>query len=74
MLLVLALNKPLFLFMLSFGCLSAVNLQDNVNVFLKACGKLGLNVSQLFHPGDLQDLSSRATLRYIEFHVMSATA
>ncbi|KAK5915475.1 hypothetical protein CesoFtcFv8_001061 [Champsocephalus esox] len=36
---------------------------DNVNVFLKACGKLGLNVSQLFHPGDLQDLSSRATLR-----------
>ncbi|XP_037610238.1 LIM domain only protein 7b isoform X3 [Sebastes umbrosus] len=36
---------------------------DNVNVFLKACGKMGLNVSQLFHPGDLQDLSSRATLR-----------
>ncbi|XP_039651293.1 LIM domain only protein 7b isoform X4 [Perca fluviatilis] len=36
---------------------------DNVNVFLKACGKLGLNVSQLFHPGDLQDLSSRATVR-----------
>ncbi|XP_063737822.1 LIM domain only protein 7b isoform X3 [Eleginops maclovinus] len=36
---------------------------DNVSVFLKACGKLGLNVSQLFHPGDLQDLSSRATLR-----------
>ncbi|XP_070765202.1 LIM domain only protein 7b [Enoplosus armatus] len=36
---------------------------DNVNVFLKACGKLGLNVSQLFHPGDLQDLSTRATLR-----------
>ncbi|CAJ1049836.1 LIM domain only protein 7b isoform X1 [Xyrichtys novacula] len=36
---------------------------DNVTVFLKACGKLGLNVSQLFHPGDLQDLSTRATLR-----------
>ncbi|KAM7015623.1 LIM domain only protein 7-like isoform 5-T5 [Tautogolabrus adspersus] len=36
---------------------------DNVSVFLKACGKLGLNVSQLFHPGDLQDLSTRATLR-----------
>ncbi|XP_035855382.1 LIM domain only protein 7-like isoform X8 [Sander lucioperca] len=36
---------------------------DNVNVFLKACGKLGLNVSQLFHPGDLQDLSTRATVR-----------
>nr|XP_057945702.1 LIM domain only protein 7-like isoform X2 [Doryrhamphus excisus] len=36
---------------------------DNVNVFLKACEKLGLNESQLFHPGDLQDLSTRATLR-----------
>ncbi|KAM6943577.1 LIM domain only protein 7b [Xenentodon cancila] len=36
---------------------------DNVNVFLKACGKLGLNDSQLFHPGDLQDLSTRVTLR-----------
>lgn len=41
-----------------------LNPQDNVNVFLKACGKLGLNVSQLFDPGDLQDLSTRATLRY----------
>ncbi|XP_077941583.1 uncharacterized protein LOC120811151 isoform X12 [Gasterosteus aculeatus] len=39
---------------------------DNVNVFLKACGKVGLNVSQLFHPGDLQDLSTRATLRQDE--------
>ncbi|XP_061597689.1 LIM domain only protein 7b isoform X2 [Cololabis saira] len=36
---------------------------DNVNVFLKACGKLGLNDSQLFHPGDLQNLSTRVTLR-----------
>uniref|UniRef100_A0A3Q2E771 LIM domain only protein 7-like n=1 Tax=Cyprinodon variegatus TaxID=28743 RepID=A0A3Q2E771_CYPVA len=36
---------------------------DNVTVFLKACGKLGLNESQLFHPGDLQDLSTRVTLR-----------
>lgn len=36
---------------------------DNVSVFLKACGKLGLNESQLFHPGDLQDLSSRVTLK-----------
>uniref|UniRef100_UPI003AADDB41 LIM domain only protein 7b isoform X1 n=1 Tax=Centroberyx gerrardi TaxID=166262 RepID=UPI003AADDB41 len=36
---------------------------DNVNVFLKACGKLGLNEAQLFHPGDLQDLSTRVTLR-----------
>ncbi|XP_061619528.1 LIM domain only protein 7-like isoform X2 [Phyllopteryx taeniolatus] len=36
---------------------------DNINVFLKACGKLGLNESQLFHPGDLQDLSNRAIVR-----------
>ncbi|XP_037103928.1 LIM domain only protein 7-like [Syngnathus acus] len=36
---------------------------DNINVFLKACGKVGLNESQLFHPGDLQDLSSRAIVR-----------
>uniref|UniRef100_A0A671KQZ2 Calponin-homology (CH) domain-containing protein n=1 Tax=Sinocyclocheilus anshuiensis TaxID=1608454 RepID=A0A671KQZ2_9TELE len=28
---------------------------DNVNVFLRACEKLGLNEAQLFHPGDLQD-------------------
>ncbi|CAL9701535.1 unnamed protein product [Knipowitschia caucasica] len=39
---------------------------DNVSVFLKACGKLGLNESQLFHPGDLQDMSSRVTLRWDE--------
>ncbi|XP_029353693.1 LIM domain only protein 7b isoform X2 [Echeneis naucrates] len=39
---------------------------DNINVFLKACGKLGLNESQLFHPGDLQDLSTRVTLRQDE--------
>ncbi|XP_062384486.1 LIM domain only protein 7b isoform X2 [Sardina pilchardus] len=36
---------------------------DNVNVFLKACRKLGLNEAQLFHPGDLQDVSSRVTVR-----------
>ncbi|XP_072321451.1 LIM domain only protein 7b isoform X2 [Eucyclogobius newberryi] len=36
---------------------------DNVSVFLKACGKLGLNESQLFHPGDLQDMSTRVTLK-----------
>ncbi|XP_051983500.1 LIM domain only protein 7-like [Xyrauchen texanus] len=36
---------------------------DNVNVFLKACEKLGLNESQLFHPGDLQDVSNRVTVR-----------
>uniref|UniRef100_H3CVL9 PDZ domain-containing protein n=1 Tax=Tetraodon nigroviridis TaxID=99883 RepID=H3CVL9_TETNG len=43
-----------------------LDLQDNVSVFLKACGKLGLNVSQLFDPGDLQDLSNRVTLRHNE--------
>nr|XP_033806079.1 LIM domain only protein 7 isoform X11 [Geotrypetes seraphini] len=36
---------------------------DNINVFLKACGKLGLKEAQLFHPGDLQDLSSRVTVK-----------
>ncbi|XP_048862377.1 LIM domain only protein 7 isoform X6 [Brienomyrus brachyistius] len=36
---------------------------DNVNVFLKACGKLGLKEAQLFHPGDLQDLSTRVTVK-----------
>ncbi|XP_053732466.1 LIM domain only protein 7-like isoform X3 [Synchiropus splendidus] len=36
---------------------------DNLNVFLKACGKLGLKEAQLFHPGDLQDLSSRVTVQ-----------
>ncbi|XP_036828262.1 LIM domain only protein 7b isoform X6 [Oncorhynchus mykiss] len=39
---------------------------DNVNVFLRACGTLGLHEAQLFHPGDLQDLSTRATLRCVE--------
>ncbi|MEQ2161567.1 LIM domain only protein 7 [Goodea atripinnis] len=36
---------------------------DNLNVFLKACGKLGLKEAQLFHPGDLQDLSTRVTVK-----------
>ncbi|XP_051258999.1 LIM domain only protein 7 isoform X4 [Dicentrarchus labrax] len=39
---------------------------DNLNVFLKACGKLGLKEAQLFHPGDLQDLSTRVTVRHQE--------
>ncbi|KAK2840031.1 hypothetical protein Q5P01_013771 [Channa striata] len=39
---------------------------DNLNVFLKACGKLGLKDAQLFHPGDLQDLSSRVTVKHQE--------
>ncbi|XP_029458891.1 LIM domain only protein 7 [Rhinatrema bivittatum] len=39
---------------------------DNINVFLKACEKLGLKDAQLFHPGDLQDLSSRVTVKQEE--------
>uniref|UniRef100_A0A3B1IU30 LIM domain 7a n=1 Tax=Astyanax mexicanus TaxID=7994 RepID=A0A3B1IU30_ASTMX len=39
---------------------------DNVNIFLKACGKLGLKEAQLFHPGDLQDLSTRVTVKHQE--------
>ncbi|XP_039601296.1 LIM domain only protein 7 isoform X12 [Polypterus senegalus] len=39
---------------------------DNINVFLKACGKLGLKEAQLFHPGDLQDLSTRVTIKQEE--------
>ncbi|XP_069061363.1 LIM domain only protein 7 isoform X3 [Pleurodeles waltl] len=41
---------------------------DNINVFLKACGKLGLKDAQLFHPGDLQDLSNRVTVKQEETH------
>ncbi|XP_056145155.1 LIM domain only protein 7 isoform X3 [Lampris incognitus] len=37
--------------------------RDNLNVFLKACGKLGFKEAQLFHPGDLQDLSTRVTVK-----------
>ncbi|XP_074047939.1 LIM domain only protein 7 isoform X14 [Macrotis lagotis] len=36
---------------------------DNINVFLKACEKIGLKEAQLFHPGDLQDLSNRVTVK-----------
>uniref|UniRef100_A0A8D2ZMG0 Calponin-homology (CH) domain-containing protein n=1 Tax=Scophthalmus maximus TaxID=52904 RepID=A0A8D2ZMG0_SCOMX len=39
---------------------------DNLNVFLRACGKLGLKDAQLFHPGDLQDLSTRVTVKHQE--------
>ncbi|KAJ8012567.1 hypothetical protein DPEC_G00044200 [Dallia pectoralis] len=39
---------------------------DNINVFLKACGKLGLKEAQLFHPGDLQDTSTRVTVKHQE--------
>ncbi|XP_062050061.1 LIM domain only protein 7 isoform X3 [Lepus europaeus] len=39
---------------------------DNINVFLKACEQLGLKEAQLFHPGDLQDLSNRVTVNQEE--------
>ncbi|XP_053072583.1 LIM domain only protein 7 isoform X22 [Acinonyx jubatus] len=39
---------------------------DNINVFLKACEQIGLKEAQLFHPGDLQDLSNRVTVRQEE--------
>ncbi|XP_068123964.1 LIM domain only protein 7 [Hyperolius riggenbachi] len=39
---------------------------DNINVFLRACDKLGLKEAQLFHPGDLQDLSNRVTVKQEE--------
>ncbi|XP_077339239.1 LIM domain only protein 7 isoform X12 [Lithobates pipiens] len=39
---------------------------DNINVFLRACEKLGLKEAQLFHPGDLQDLSNRVTVKQEE--------
>lgn len=35
-------------------------------MFLKACGNLGLKEAQLFHPGDLQDLSNRVTVKQEE--------
>ncbi|KAM9610016.1 LIM domain only protein 7 isoform 3-T3 [Trichechus inunguis] len=39
---------------------------DNINVFLKACEQIGLREAQLFHPGDLQDLSNRVTVKQEE--------
>ncbi|XP_066542360.1 LIM domain only protein 7 [Hoplias malabaricus] len=39
---------------------------DNINIFLKACAKLGFKEAQLFHPGDLQDLSTRVTVKHQE--------
>ncbi|XP_069457904.1 LIM domain only protein 7 isoform X24 [Ovis canadensis] len=55
-----------------FRCLSRAGsatkprLQDNINVFLKACEQIGLKEAQLFHPGDLQDLSNRVTVKQEE--------
>ncbi|XP_052421154.1 LIM domain only protein 7 isoform X8 [Carassius gibelio] len=39
---------------------------DNISLFLKACAKLGLKEAQLFHPGDLQDFSTRVTVKHQE--------
>uniref|UniRef100_A0A8C4QP77 Uncharacterized protein n=1 Tax=Eptatretus burgeri TaxID=7764 RepID=A0A8C4QP77_EPTBU len=39
---------------------------DNLSVFLQACEQFGLHPAQLFHPGDLQDLSSRVTIKESE--------
>nr|XP_058132552.1 LIM domain only protein 7 isoform X6 [Dasypus novemcinctus] len=55
-----------------FPCLSRAGsatkprFQDNINVFLKACEQIGLKEAQLFHPGDLQDLSNRVTIKQEE--------
>ncbi|XP_055965675.1 LIM domain only protein 7 isoform X5 [Sorex fumeus] len=55
-----------------FPCLSRAGsatkprFQDNINVFLKACEQIGLREAQLFHPGDLQDLSNRVTVKQEE--------
>ncbi|XP_060250563.1 LIM domain only protein 7 isoform X40 [Ovis aries] len=55
-----------------FRCLSRAGsatkprFQDNINVFLKACEQIGLKEAQLFHPGDLQDLSNRVTVKQEE--------
>ncbi|KAM6999749.1 LIM and calponin homology domains-containing protein 1-like isoform 4-T4 [Tautogolabrus adspersus] len=36
---------------------------DNLSVFLRGCEELGLKGSQLFDPGDLQDTSTRPTVK-----------
>ncbi|XP_038647244.1 LIM and calponin homology domains-containing protein 1-like isoform X2 [Scyliorhinus canicula] len=40
---------------------------DNITLFLRACEELGLKGSQLFDPGDLQDVTNRATIKVSEF-------
>uniref|UniRef100_A0A8B9EZS5 LIM and calponin homology domains 1 n=1 Tax=Amazona collaria TaxID=241587 RepID=A0A8B9EZS5_9PSIT len=39
---------------------------DNIILFLRGCKELGLKESQLFDPGDLQDTSSRVTIKNID--------
>ncbi|XP_067844484.1 LIM and calponin homology domains-containing protein 1-like isoform X1 [Heptranchias perlo] len=40
---------------------------DNITLFLRACEELGLKGSQLFDPGDLQDMTNRATFKVPEY-------
>ncbi|XP_062899313.1 LIM and calponin homology domains-containing protein 1a isoform X13 [Mobula hypostoma] len=40
---------------------------DNITLFLRACEELGLKGSQLFDPGDLQDMTNRATVKAPEY-------
>nr|XP_025043075.1 LIM and calponin homology domains-containing protein 1 isoform X2 [Pelodiscus sinensis] len=40
--------------------------EDNTILFLRGCKELGLKESQLFDPGDLQDLSNRVTVKNID--------
>uniref|UniRef100_UPI00398F386D LIM and calponin homology domains-containing protein 1-like isoform X3 n=1 Tax=Pristiophorus japonicus TaxID=55135 RepID=UPI00398F386D len=40
---------------------------DNITLFLRACEELGLKGSQLFDPGDLQDMANRATIKVPEY-------
>ncbi|XP_041062126.1 LIM and calponin homology domains-containing protein 1-like isoform X4 [Carcharodon carcharias] len=40
---------------------------DNITLFLRACEELGLKGSQLFDPGDLQDMTNRATIKVSEY-------
>ncbi|KAM4864158.1 LIM domain only protein 7 isoform X4 [Urocitellus parryii] len=52
--------------MFGWVLLPSLLLTDNINVFLKACEQIGLKEAQLFHPGDLQDLSNRVTVKQEE--------
>ncbi|XP_069780907.1 LIM and calponin homology domains-containing protein 1 isoform X2 [Narcine bancroftii] len=40
---------------------------DNITLFLRACEELGLKGSQLFDPGDLQDMTNRAAVGEPEY-------
>uniref|UniRef100_A0A2K5Q8D8 LIM domain 7 n=1 Tax=Cebus imitator TaxID=2715852 RepID=A0A2K5Q8D8_CEBIM len=63
------LYKPyvfFFKYLYAWVLLPPLLLTDNINVFLKACEQIGLKEAQLFHPGDLQDLSNRVTVKQEE--------